>query len=149
MEEGLRAEDIREAFETPKQDIRSYSPLALAFVGDAVYSLAVRTMILEQGNTRVEKLHSRVSSYARASYQSALAAAIAEELSEDELDIYRRGRNAKSHAAPKNATSGDYHRATGLEALIGYLYLKGEEERILELIKRGMEILKEKEDGVQ
>ncbi len=149
MEEGLRAEDIREAFKTHEQDIRSYSPLALAFVGDAVYSLAVRTMILEQGNTRVEKLHSRVSAYARASYQSAMAAAIADELSEDEADIYRRGRNAKSHAAPKSATSGDYHRATGLEALIGYLYLKGEENRILELIRKGMEILKEKEDGIQ
>ncbi|MCR5120667.1 MAG: ribonuclease III [Lachnospiraceae bacterium] len=149
MEKALRADDITGYFGTGEQDLRSYSPLGLAFVGDAVYSLIVRTITIEQGNTKVEKLHLRVSDYARASYQSALAAAIYELLDEEETDVYKRGRNARSHAAPKNASTGDYHRATGLEALIGYLYLAGREERIMELMKKGMQLLKEKEDGIQ
>ena len=148
MEKDLRAKDIAAAFETGEADIRTYSPLGLAFVGDAVYSLIVRTMVMEKGNTPVDRLHRKVSSYARASYQSALAAEIAEKLSEEEAEVYRRGRNAKSHAAPKNATTGDYHRSTGLEALIGYLYLSGKEERIFELMKNGMEALEGK-DGLQ
>ena len=149
MEKDLRAQDITGFFEIGEQDIRTYSPLGLAFVGDAVYSLIVRTITIEQGNTKVEKLHSRVSDYARATYQSALAGVIAELLDEEEKDVYKRGRNARSHAAPKSASTGDYHRSTGLEALIGYLYLAGKEERIMELMKAGMQALKEKEDGIQ
>ena len=148
MEKDLRAKAITEFFGTDEKDIRTYSPLALAFVGDAVYSLVFRTIMIEQGSNRVDNLHRKVSRYARASYQSEMASAIAGILREEEAEVYRRGRNAKSHAAPKSATSGDYHRATGLEALIGFLYLKGEEARILELMKAGMQALEEK-DGIQ
>ena len=119
MEKDLRAKNITEYFGSEEKDLRTYSPLALAFVGDAVYSLVLRTIMIEQGSNRVDNLHRKVSRCARASYQSEMATAIADILSEEEADIYRRGRNAKSHAAPKSSTCGDYHRATGLEALIG------------------------------
>ncbi len=122
-----------------------YSPLALAFVGDAVYELYVRTRLIAEGNAPASALHKRASGYVRAQAQAASACAVLDLLSEDETAIYKRGRNAKSPTVPKNAKLTDYRRATGLEALLGYLYLKGESERLDEVMGLAFEAVREAE----
>ncbi|MCR5209039.1 MAG: ribonuclease III [Lachnospiraceae bacterium] len=118
-----------------------YSPLVLAYIGDAFYEMVVRTMAVEQGNTQVEKLHKTVTRLVRAGAQAAMVNFYEEEgmLTEAELAVYKRGRNAKSHTIPKNADPAEYRRATGFEALMGYLYLNGECARALDLIRKGIE----------
>lgn len=105
--------------------MQSYSPLALAFLGDAVYEVIVRTVIVSMGNTQPAKLHQHSAHLVKAASQAALIEAILPELTEEEADVNRRGRNAKSNTHAKNASVIDYRKATGLEALVGYLYLKG------------------------
>ena len=142
MEESIKTDFItfaKETLQLGKVDIRTYSPLSLAFIGDSVYELVIRTMIVCEGNTRPDKMHKRKSRLVKASAQAALLMAIEEELTEEEETIYKRGRNAKSFSVAKNATVVDYRMATGLEALIGYLYLTEQFERILVLIKLGLE----------
>ena len=104
----------------PKQ----LSPLTLAFLGDAVFELLVRERFVTDGNAPVAKLHKKTVAQSRAIF---LLEGL---LSEEETDIYKRGRNANGHHVPKNADPVEYRRATGLEALFGYLYLKGEQARI-------------------
>ncbi len=104
---------------------RELSPLALAFVGDGVYELLVRERLICQANRPVNELHKQAVALVRAEAQSAAIDKIAPLLTEEEEAVYRRGRNA--HTA---RTGGDYHRATGLEALFGFLYLSGEHERV-------------------
>ena len=133
------ASAVQRAFLLEKQDIKSYSPLTLAYLGDAVYELIVRTMLVEKANMQVNKLHQKASSHVKASAQKDMIFAVLDLLTEEEMSIYKRGRNAKSFTSAKNATIGDYRIATGFEALIGYLYLLGKTERILELVKIGME----------
>lgn len=107
------------------------SPLSLAYIGDAVYELYVRNRIIsENPNMPAHKLHLKTVKYVKAEAQSRSINAIMEELNEEEEAIYRRGRNAKSYTAPKNADIRDYRRATGFEALMGYLYLMKNEERL-------------------
>lgn len=118
-----------------ESEARAYAPLTLAFLGDAVYELAIRTMLVQRGDMRPNELNRRSSLLAKAHAQSDAMAVIEPMLDETEADIYRRGRNAKSHTMAKNATVGDYRRATGFETLIGYLYLSGKQERMLELIR--------------
>lgn len=134
-------ESIRDVFALPGRDVRAYSPLTLAFLGDAVYELVIRTVIVEKGNQPPKQLHRSSSRLAKAETQSRLAELLLGELSEEELAVYRRGRNAHPATTAKNATTGDYRRATGLEALMGYLYLSGRRERLLALICRGLEML--------
>lgn len=117
----------------------NYSPLVLAFAGDAAYELAVRTMLVKRGNARPNDLTRKKAAYAKASAQSRMSAAIKPYLTEEEAGIFRRGRNAKTSSTAKNASAQDYRRATGLEALIGWLYLTGNVERMLELIRIGVE----------
>lgn len=138
VEEGLISL-IKEKFALPDTDLKTYSPLTLAFIGDVVYDLIIRTLIVEQGNAPVNKLHKRVSSLVKASAQMELYHVIEDMLSEEELSVYRRGRNAKSFTTAKNATVTEYRSATGLEALVGYLYLDNRLERVLELIKAGLQ----------
>jgi ribonuclease-3 family protein len=121
----------------PGKNIRSYSPLALAYIGDAVYDLLIRTEVVSKGNQQVNKYHKQVSSVVKAEAQAQLIHALLEDLSEEELEVYRRGRNANSYTKAKNATMGNYHRATGFEALIGYLYLTEQYGRITDLIQLG------------
>ena len=116
-------------------DVNSYSPLTLAFLGDTVYDLLVREELLCRGNCGVKKLHSEAVEKVRCAAQSQTALRLEPLLTEEEAAVYRRGRNAHPGHTPKNADVGDYHRATGLEALFGYLYLKGEMERIRELFR--------------
>lgn len=106
------------------------SPLTLAFLGDAVYELCVRQRIVSGGNTPVNNMHQKTVKLVNAAAQSAAFERIAEQLTEEELAIYKRGRNANATSSPKHAELADYRRATGVEALFGYLYLKGEIDRI-------------------
>lgn len=134
-------EDLIGYFKTkmhlPHQDIRSYSPLTLAYIGDAVYDLLIRTEVVARGNTQVNKYHRQVSAIVKAEAQAKLMHWMLGALTEEERIIYRRGRNANSHTKAKNATMGNYHQATGFEALIGYLYLTEQYTRITELLQIG------------
>ena len=138
MEKGINAY-ILEKFGMKAQDIRSYSPLTLAFIGEGIYDLIIRSVVVGKGNSHVNNLHKRASSLVKAQSQSELIKALLPELTEEETAVYKRGRNAKSTTVAKNATISDYRRATGFEALIGYLYLEGQMDRIMELILSGME----------
>lgn len=116
----------------------SYSALALAYIGDAVYEVFVRTLVLGRGNAHVAKLHKMGSSLARASAQAALFRLLEQDLTQEELAAYRRGRNANATSPAKNAKMADYRMATGLEALVGYLYLNGRMERLADLLGQGL-----------
>lgn len=119
-----------ESLNNEKVDIRLYSPQALAFLGDAVYEILVRERIVHRANMPVNKLHLQAVEQVRASYQSKAYAVVEPVLTEEELAALRRGRNISSIKPPKNGTMQDYRRATGLECLFGYLYLKGEIQKI-------------------
>ena len=138
-----RGTDILEVldrtFQTEPQDIRTYSPLTLAFIGDAVYELLMRSLIVRRGNAPVNKLNRQADELECAARQSEIIAAVEPELTEEEAHEYVRGRNAKSPTRAKHASIADYRRATGLEALIGYLYLTGRLDRAAELLKLGIE----------
>lgn len=142
MEEGVNLlEKIKEAFAVKEMDIRSYSPLTFAYVGDAVYDLIIRTVAVGRANKAVSALHKKTSSIVKAKTQSDIIEVMMPHLTEEEREIYKRGRNAKPHTMAKNASVSDYRRATGFEALIGYLYLDGKFDRILELVKEGLAAL--------
>lgn len=111
-----------------------YSPLTLAYIGDCVYELYVRTYLIKDANHNVNKLHKSATKYVCCKAQAELYRKIENMLTDVELAVYKRGRNTKSHV-PKNSEMKDYRIATGIEALIGYLYIKGENERICELLK--------------
>lgn len=137
MEKGIST-FIRESFEIEKKDLNSYSPLTLAYIGDAIFDLVIRTAIVANGNDKANNLHKSASTIVNAVSQSEMIENILPYLNEEEETVYRRGRNAKSHTAAKNASISDYRRATGFEALIGYLYLKDDLDRIMELVKVGL-----------
>ena len=120
-------------------DIDKLSVLALAHVGDGVYELMVRTMLCGRGIGKVSDLHRQTVSYVCAPAQAAAIKKITPMLTEKELQMFKRGRNSKMHAAPQKATVGEYHAATGLETMFGYLYLKGQYARIGELFRAIME----------
>ncbi|MDE5803552.1 MAG: ribonuclease III [Lachnospiraceae bacterium] len=142
MEEGVNLlGKIKEAFAVKEMDIRSYSPLTFAYVGDAVYDLIIRTVAVGRANKAVSALHKKTSSIVKAKTQSDIIEVMMPHLTEEEREIYKRGRNAKPHTMAKNASVSDYRRATGFEALIGYLYLDGKFDRILELVKEGLAAL--------
>ena len=136
-------ERIEEKFESKKVDIRTYSPLTLAYIGDAVYDTVVRSVVTGRGNVPNKKLHNETIKYVSATAQAKIIERIMDRLTEDEVEVYRRGKNAKPSSTAKNANLKDYLKATGFEALIGYLYLTGAEERMLELIRFGMDIREE------
>ena len=136
MEAGLSY--IKELFQLEDTDIRTYSPLTLAYIGDAIYELVIRTILGEKVNTQVNKLNQRANRLVKASAQSEMIEKLKPHLTEEEMAVFKRGRNAKSYTMAKNATMSDYRRATGFEALMGYLYLTEQWERMLELIKLGM-----------
>ena len=142
MEEGLTIlEAIKRDFACGEVDIRTYSPLALAYIGDAIYDLVIRTVVVERGNTSPNKLHKKAVAYVNARIQARMVEALLDELTEEEQTIYKRGRNAKSYTTAKNATVIEYRKATGFEALCGYLYLAGKQERMPSLIRRAIELV--------
>lgn len=132
---------IKDTFNTPDIDPNQYSPLTLAYMGDCAYEIVIRTLLVHKGNTHVDRLNKRASSLAKAGTQSQIIGAVMEYLTEEEVTIYKRGRNAKSYTSAKNASINDYRRATGFEALIGWLYLKGDFERMTEIIRLGFETI--------
>ena len=107
--------------------------LNLAFIGDGVYDLLVREYLVKNSAAHVGELNQRKVSLVNCKSQAAFAEKLAEHLTEEELDVYKRGRNTKVNSASKHSTLSDYHAATGLEALFGWLYLKGRQDRINEL----------------
>lgn len=131
-------EKLKELFELEDRDLRSYSPLTLAYIGDGVYELIVRTILVKKGNRPVNQLHRQASSLVKAAAQSAMMEKLEPLLTEEERSVYRRGRNAHSPTMAKHASMGDYRRATGFEALVGYLYLKEDFLRITELVRAGI-----------
>ena len=136
---------MQEVFQMKEVDVNSYSPLTLAYIGDSIYDLIIKSLVINQGNRQVNKLHKETSMYVQASTQSLMMRAMQEELTEEEHAVYKRGRNAKSVSPAKNQSITDYRRATGFETLLGYLYLKKEWKRMLDLVKIGLDSLKEKE----
>ena len=140
MEKSLNLkEKFMNEFGLVEQDIRTYSPLTLAYIGDAIFELVVRTVLVERKNTQAEKLHKSATQIVKAETQARMIEALKDSLTPEEMSAYKRGRNAKAVTRAKNATMADYRKATGFEALMGYLYLKGDMERMIELIHLGVE----------
>ena len=133
-------ERIWDTFPGKRQDIRSYSGLSLAYIGDAVYDLVIRTAVVSRGNRAVNDLHRAAIRYVSANAQSKMVQALMDSFTEEEKAVYKRGKNAKPHTTAKNASVADYMRATGFEAVIGYLYLTDRMDRALELIGKGIEL---------
>lgn len=140
MEESISLlSAINEKFACRRADIRTYSPLTLAFIGDCVYDLIVRTIVVERANTAPNTLHKKKSAVVKASAQAAQAQALLPDLTAEELAVYKRGRNAHSYTSAKNASIADYRKATGLEALYGFLYLTDQTKRLLDLVEKSLE----------
>ncbi len=123
----------KEKFGFKRADAATYSPLVLAYIGDAVYELMIRAKIVNDGNMQVNKLHKKSAGLVKAETQANLIKALTSYLNEEELTVYKRGRNAKSATVAKHATVVDYRMATGFEALIGWLFLSEQFERLTEL----------------
>ena len=130
---------VNEIFNSKEVRPNEYSPLALAFIGDSVFDLVIKSVIVEKANCQVNKFQNKTSKIVRATTQALIVDALKDVLTEEEANIYRRGRNAKPYTKAKNASYSEYCKATGLEALVGYLYLKGDTERLIALIKTGLE----------
>lgn len=140
MEESITILDaVKKEFDCKETDIRTYSPLTLAYIGDAIYDLVIRTVIVERANQSANNLHKKTVRYVNARVQAKMIEALESELTEEEAAVYHRGRNAKSYTSAKNASIIEYRKATGLEALCGYLYLTGQQERLLCLIHEAIE----------
>lgn len=143
MEESIDIfEIIRQQMDLGEVDADTYSPLTLAYIGDAIYEIVIRTMVVAKSNMQVNKLHKKSSSFVNAATQADIIKFLMDsnELTDREVAVYKRGRNAKSFTKAKNASVIDYRMATGFEALMGYLYLKGESVRMMELIKKGLKL---------
>ena len=140
MEESIKIPSLmKEALQLEPIDVCSYSPLALAYMGDAVYEVLIRTRVMNRGSMQVNKMHKKSVSLVKAEAQARMIQALQEELTEEETAVYKRGRNAHSASSAKNASIRDYRMATGFEALVGYLYLTGQYERLLKLVHDGLE----------
>lgn len=136
---------MREVFQMQEVDVKEYSPLALAYIGDSIFDLVIKSLVLNEGNRPVQKLHLKASSYVQASAQSFMMRTLQEYLTDEEHIVYKRGRNAKNVSPAKNQSVTDYRRATGFEALLGFLYLKNDWKRILDLVKIGLDSLEQGE----
>ncbi len=141
MEESIKAERMNLAETEPAM----YSPLVLAYLGDAVYELMIRSKVVRQGNTQVNKMHKKSASLVKAQTQASMIRLLEPDLTKEELAIFKRGRNAKSVTMAKHATMAEYRMATGMEALVGYLYLSEQFERLSELISLGLKKMEERE----
>lgn len=146
MEESIKkslAKSISECFDMQEVDVRTYSPLALAYIGDCVFDLIVKTLVMNEGNQPVQKMHRKTSSVVQAASQSKMMRILQPILTEDEHTVYKKGRNTKAVSPAKNQSLTDYRRATGFEALMGYLYMTDQYERMVELVKMGLAYLED------
>lgn len=134
------ARSLEEKYSLADFDARQYSPLTLAYIGDCIYELIIRTLLVRGSNAPVNKLHRTASSLVKAETQSEMIGVFEERdlLTEDEKRVFHRGRNAKAYTHAKNASIQEYRRATGFEAVCGYLYLKGDVGRLVELVSTGL-----------
>lgn len=119
--------------------LKQMSPLVMAYVGDAVFELVIRSWMAADNKQKIGVLHQEVVNVVNAESQANILRRIREFLTEEELEVVNRGRNAKSKSVPKHAAVGDYRLSTGFEALFGYLYLKGDHERLMEIVNRIIE----------
>ena len=127
-------------FDLKEKEPSQVSPLTLAYLGDAVYELMIRTLLVEESSAKAGALHQQAVRLVKAEKQSELVGILEEHFTEEEERVYKRGRNAKSPTSAKNADIVDYRRATGLEAVFGYLYLKQDMERLCQLLKLGLDL---------
>lgn len=130
-------DDIRKNLIMKEVDASQYSPLSLAYLGDSVYELYIRTYLVGKANMQVAKLNKKGNELARAVRQAAIVDSLEDFFTEEEHIYIQRGKNAKVVNIPKSATAREYHKATGFECLLGYLYLSGHDERIAEIITTG------------
>ena len=137
------ADRLRDVLGLSPVDLRTYSPAALAYLGDAVYELTVRTILMHQGNTNTHVLQQRGSRLSRAGAQAEMARKLADTLTDEEKRVLQRGKNAKTTSMAAHADPKDYRLATGLEALFGWLYLSDQTERLLTLMREGLALLTE------
>ena len=144
MEEIL--DFLLKSFDIEKKEAREFSPLVLAYVGDAVYELIIRSILVSRGNRPVNKLNKDATSLVKAGAQADIIKLLKPELNEEESVIFKRGRNSSPHTMAKNASMSDYKYATGFESLIGFLYLDNQFERALELVRLGLDRYLENED---
>lgn len=144
MEEIL--DYLLKPFNIERKEAKEFSPLVLAYIGDAVYELIVRSILVSMGNRPVNKLNKDATSLVKAGAQSEIVKLISDNLSEEEFTIFKRGRNSSPHTMAKNASMTDYKYATGFEALIGFLYLDNRCDRALELVKLGIDLYLNKND---
>ncbi len=144
MEEIL--DFLLKSFDIEKREAREFSPLVLAYVGDAVYELIIRSILVSRGNRPVNKLNKDATSLVKAGAQADIIKLLKPELNEEEFVIFKRGRNSSPHTMAKNASMSDYKYATGFESLIGFLYLDNQFERALELVRLGLDRYLENED---
>ena len=127
-----------------KSELITMSPLVLAYLGDTVYESYIREYLIKKNcNNKVNTLHKQAIKYVNANAQSKVIHTIENDLTEEEMRIFKRGRNQKSNTAPKNMDLVDYKHATGFEALIGYLYLDKQIDRLEEIVRRGIAIIEE------
>ena len=140
---------IKDKFELTGSDPGQYSPLSLAFIGDSIYGAVAKSVVVLEGNCPANTLDHKAVQYVKAVSQAKAADYMIENdiFTEEEMAVYKRGRNAKSPTTAKNAPVGDYRKATGLEAVIGWLYLRGDTERVVDLVKIAIESVKEDGDG--
>lgn len=136
-------DEMKRALGVGELDVRTYSPLALAYIGDCVFELLIRTMLVSKGNTSVHKYHQRASAVVNAHSQADIIDALEPELTEEERTVLKRGKNSKPATMAKNATAKEYKAATGMEAVLGYLYLTNQYGRLIELMKKSLKIWEE------
>ncbi|MEG0214836.1 MAG: ribonuclease III domain-containing protein [Hungatella sp.] len=142
MEESVKPDFLavcKESLKLQNTDPCTYSPLVLAYIGDAVYELLIRTKVINRGSMQVNKMHKRSADLVKAETQASLIKVLEEELTPEELAVFKRGRNAKSTTTAKHATMIDYRMATGFEALTGYLYITEQFERLITLVSHGLD----------
>ena len=144
MEEIL--DYLLKPFNIERKEAREFSPLVLAYIGDAAYELIIRSILVSMGNRPVNKLNKDATSLVKAGAQSEIIKLISDNLSEEEYTVFKRGRNSSPHTMAKNASMTDYKYATGFEALIGFLYLDNRCDRALELVKLGIDLYLNKND---
>ncbi|NLM11209.1 MAG: Mini-ribonuclease 3 [Clostridiaceae bacterium] len=126
-----------------RQFVNQLSPLVLAFVGDSVFDLFIRSRLVMKKKESAHRMHVKAINYVKASAQSKIVSILHDKLNEDEKIIFRRGRNSKSATVPKNADVLDYRRATAFEAVLGYLYLLGMYGRLEEILNMAAEIIEQ------
>jgi ribonuclease-3 family protein len=135
---------FKDTFNIEQKKPESYSPLALAYIGDAIFDLMIRSMVVSKSNKQVEKYHKKVTSIVSAGAQAKMMKGIRDSLTEEEHAIYKRGRNANFNSKAKNATRSEYRNATAFEAVLGYLYLKEDYKRLVDVVQMGLEVLEKK-----